>query len=301
MSGYYRFTKIVISMTRIVTILISVILFSASAFAQAPSSPSDQGDNSMYKSSYQRQVRNVGVAGVGVETIIDRWEKALPDDPEMMVARFSYNYAKARATEVVPKESKKYLGVQPILTLKDSLGADINYFEVPVFNDSIYGVAMNYLDKAVLLRPKEFRYTLYKVSSLLDYEQENPDMAAGEILSLIDKYKADKSLWTLDGEPLGEDVFCQAIGEYCYSLFQVANPLSYKYFLNISEKMNKLYPKDPVFLNNIGSYWQIAQNNSRKALSYYKKVLKIAPDDYAANTNIRIINLQEKAKKKKKK
>ena len=30
--------------------------------------------------------------------------------------------------------------------------------------------------------------------------------------------------------------------------------------------MNGLYPDDTVFINNIGSYWQVAAGNSRKAL-----------------------------------
>ena len=59
--------------------------------------------------------------------------------------------------------------------------------------------------------------------------------------------------------------------------------------------MNKLYPKNPVFLDNIGSYWQVAEKNDKKALKYYKKALKLDPPDYAALNNIRLINRRKAA------
>ena len=40
-----------------------------------------QNDAAAHAARYQRQVRNVGAAGVGVETLLDRWEADFPDDP----------------------------------------------------------------------------------------------------------------------------------------------------------------------------------------------------------------------------
>ena len=53
------------------------------------------------KAEYERQVRYVGLAGVGVETIINRWEAAAPEDPEVYVARFNYWLSKSAAESVV--------------------------------------------------------------------------------------------------------------------------------------------------------------------------------------------------------
>ena len=53
--------------------------------------------------------------------------------------------------------------------------------------------------------------------------------------------------------------------------------------------MNKLYPKNPVFLDNIGSYWQVARGNDKQAEKFYKKALKLDPDDYAATRNLQLI------------
>lgn len=249
------------------------------------------------KAEYDRQVRYVGAAGVGVETIINRWEAVAPDDPEVHVARFSYWLAKsASRTEVIVKPQKKYLGANPVFTLKDSLGNDVNYFEDIVYDDTAFGEALTAIDKAISLDPDELEYRFSKITAIMGYEKESPDMTADEIVALIDEYKSGNHKWTFRGNPAGDDVFCQGIGEYCYNLFGIANPLSYGYFLEISEKMNKLYPDNTVFTNNIGSYWQVAEGNSKKALRYYRKALKIDPEDYVANTNIRVIQSLQSGK-----
>lgn len=242
------------------------------------------------KAEYERQVRYVGADGLGVETIINRWEAAAPDDPEVHVARFNYWLARSQArTEVKSMPLKKYLGREPVVTLKDSLGGDVNYFEDVVYDDEAFGEALKAVEKAISLKPEELGYRFYKITAVLDYEKDSPDMAMEDIEALIDEYTSGSHGWTFMGHPADDEVFRQGIGEYCYKLFMIASPLSYEYFLEISEKMNGLYPDDTVFINNIGSYWQVAAGNSRKALRYYRKALKIDPEDYVANTNIRII------------
>ncbi len=255
-----------------------------------------QGVAERYKANYDRQVRYVGAAGAGVETIIDRWTAECPDDPEAYAARFSYCFAKARSTGIVQKDGARYLGAKPVLSLKDSLGMDVNYFEASTFSDSLFAGGIRAIDKAISLSPKEFRYHFYKISALMDYEKESPDLAAGEIDALIGEYTEDRDGWTLDSAVADEDIFLQAVGEYCYTLFQTGSPLSYEYFREISERMSRLYPRNTVFIDNLGSYWQVAKKNERKALKYYKKALKIDPEDYAATKNI---SLMERSRKKK--
>lgn len=256
-----------------------------------------QGGTERFKAGYERQVRNVGPAGVGVETIINNWEAASPDDPEMLAARFNWYFAKSRSTEVVQKDRSRYLGNKPMLSLKDSLGRDVYYFEEPVFVDSLFAGGMRAIDRAIGLKPGEFRYRFLKISALMDYEKESPDLASQEIVSMIERYSEENGAgWTLDGKPADDEIFCQAVGEYCYALFRTGSPLSYEYFRDISERMNGLHPRNTVFIDNLGSYWQVAKKNDRKALKYYKKALKINPEDYAAKKNISII---ERSRKKK--
>lgn len=271
-------------MKRIIVILTALLCFNC--FAQTN-----------HKAAYERQVSSVGYAGVGVETILKKWELAEPENPDLHYAKFNFNYAKAQSTEVLTKPGKKYLGLDPILNLKDSLNNDVYYYQVVKFEDEIFGEAIKSLDKAISLNDLELRYQISKVTALLAYERESPDMAAAEINSLIDRYVSTKTRpWMIDAVKLEEDIFLQAIGEYCYSFFQTATPASYKYFHEISLKMNKLYPKEVVFIDNQGAYWQAAEKNNKKALKFYKKALKIDPEDYVANTNIRIIQSSQSKK-----
>lgn len=252
-----------------------------------------------YLAKYQRQIRNAGVAGVGVQTIVDNWIAACPDDARAYEARFNYCFAKSRSTEIQPKNSERYLGQKPVLTLKDSTGRDVNYFQEDVFVDSLFASCLTSIDKALSLQPLELRYHFDKITAMLSYEKDCPDLSYELVNSLIDSFVKNKGAdCTLDNEALPEDrdeVFCQCIGEFCYTFFQVGSPSSYRYFLALSEKMNKLYPKNPVFLDNIGSYWQVAEKNDKKALKYYKKALKLDPQDYAALNNIRLINRRKAA------
>ena len=248
------------------------------------------------KAEYERQVRYVGLAGVGVETIINRWEAAAPEDPEVYVARFNYWLSKSAAESVViTRPQKRYLGNDPVMTLKDSLGRDVYYFEDVNYDDEAFGEALKAIDRAIELNPQEISYRFGKITSIMDYEKESPDMTAAELSLLIDDYQAGGEGWTYAGETLTQELFCQGISEYCYRFFRTASPASYEYFLEISEKMNKLYPDEVVFIDNIGSYWQV-NGDSRKALRYYRKALKIDPEDYAANNNIRLIQSSQSRK-----
>ena len=96
-----------------------------------------------FQARYERLVRNVGYSGVGVETLLDRWEEAFPEDMAVPTARFNYYFNKARRTEVVVKPGlRRYLGNEPTLTLKDPEGNDKQ--------------AVKYYKKALKLDPDDY-------------------------------------------------------------------------------------------------------------------------------------------------
>jgi len=63
-----------------------------------------------YFEKYVRLTSRLGYAGVGIETYIDKWETAFPEDGKMLEARCNYFLTKAMRTEVVPKDREKFLG-----------------------------------------------------------------------------------------------------------------------------------------------------------------------------------------------
>ena len=275
-------------------------LAAASILLCAAPSQAQDASSADFRARYERLVRNVGYAGVGVETLLDRWEEACPDDRDVPAARFNYYFAKSQRSQVLPKPGvRRFLGAEPALTLKDSEGEDVNYFEEYFYDEELFGEAMKVLDTQIAAHPDELRWHYLKISALAAYEKESPDMAAAELKKLIARQESARPGWTLDGEPAGDDIFAQGVGEYCYGFFQAGSPQSYAYFREISERMNKLYPRNTVFIDNIGSYWFVVRGNGKQAAKFYKKALKIDPDDAVAARNLRIIERSQAQGRKK--
>lgn len=264
-------------MKRIIAILAACIL-AAPAFAQT--------SETEYQERYVLLVNRLGPAGVGIETLLDRWEADYPEDPDLFVARFNYYNAKAQRSEVVAKDAAKFLGNQPVLTLKDSLGADIRYFEEIFYDDELYGKASEAIDRAIRIAPEKLEYRFCKITSLISYEKESPDMATAALLSLIDYYYGTKGVaWTYNGEAVDAEFFKSAVQEYCYTFYTIGSPTSYSAFKTVSEKMVSYNKNDTVFLGNLGSYYYVVKGDNRNAKKYYDRVLKVSPEDYPSIKN----------------
>ena len=270
--------------------IIATVLFTFSlcAFAQTPE---------QFRERYDKQVKSVGADGVGVEYILNSWARKFPDDCDMLVARFNYYLLKSRSEEILPLSRTKYLGQKPVITLKDSLGRDVNYFVVPQYSDSLFRISQKNIERAIQLKPDELIYRFDRISALAAYEKDSPDMAATAMLDLIDYDAVSHPLWMFEGEPVSREDFESSVQEYCYLFFKTGSANSYESFRILSERMLKINPKSALFLNNLGAYWQVARRDDKKAAKYYKKVLKLNPSDETAKANLAII---EKNKQKKK-
>lgn len=275
------------------TMIIAMLLTCTQAFAQLTTEE--------LKSQYERQVRVVGMAGLGVENILDKWARVNSEDPDLLEARFHYYCLKSISTSLVEKKQSKYLGQNPAVSLKDSLGKDVFYFEENFFDDSLFAMGQRYIDQAISLCPNEIIYRFEKLNALLDYEKESPDILASELDDLINYNTEVKPEWTYDGLEFDDESFVSAIQEYCYSLYKLGTPRGYEVFLEVSEKMSKLLPKNTEFLSNIGTYWLVYKQNNSQALKYYNKVLKINPKDYTAAKNCVIMARKDKNVKLEKK
>ena len=243
-----------------------------------------------YLSRYNLLVGKLGYDGVGIETLVHKWEADYPEDVDMLCAKFNYYFTKCQQSQVVAKDQDRFLGAEPVLSLKDSTGKCVNYFQEVFFDDEMYGIASQALDKAIRLRPDQINLRLSKINSLLAYEKESPDMATQSIRSLIDYHCTTHPHWMFGQEAYSDEDFKTAIIEYCYVLFRTASPASYESFKSVSEKMLSYHPKDADFMNNIGSYYLVAKKDYKTAQKYYTKTLKLSPDNYGAIRNSVIIS-----------
>lgn len=238
-----------------------------------------------YERKYNLLVERVGPAGVGVETLLDNWAKAEQDSDKMLAAKFNYWLAKGQGSEVVAKSQKKYLGMDAVLALKDSTGADVYYYEVLKYDDECFREAISAVDRAIAMYPERLDFRFMKANSYVSYERESPDMALANLLSLVNDFNAGKQKWTYGGQPADEGFFVEAMQEYCYTFYALGTSGSYEAFRKLSEAMLGHYPDDAGFMSNLGSYHMLVNKDFKTALKYYNKVLKKHPDDYTSIRN----------------
>ena len=201
---------------------------------------------------------------------------------------------------LIRKSQKKYLGMDAMLTLKDSTGADVYYFEVLKYDDECFREAISAVDRAIAMYPERLDFRFMKANAYVSYERESPDMALANLLSLVNDFESGREKWIYDGQPADEEFFAGAMQEYCYSLYTIGSETSREAFRRLSEKLSGIYPANPEFINNIGSYY-LLNHEYKTALKYYDKVLKKHPGDRTAMQNALLAAKQMKNSKLEKK
>ncbi len=267
--------KNIIKMKRISAALAALVLVCTALPAQSVD----------WQKKYERQVKAVGLSGVGVETILDSWGAADSSSVDYLAARYAFWFDKSHSLVVEAHDSPRYLGMEPMLELSDSSKSNtVWYYQVDSFDDELFGRALRYLDKAAAAMPAELEYRVWKVSALMLYEKESPDMTLGLILSLIDEDRSTGQKWLYQGEEQDRDFFDGLIQEFCWNLFNLGTPQAREAFLKVSEKMLSYDRKSPVFMANVGSYL-MSVKEYKKALKQFDKVLKLDPDNDTAIRN----------------
>ena len=223
---------------------LTALAISLTAIAQTPSSKD-------FQDRYDLLVSKLGPTGVGIETLLDRWAAAYPDDVQMLTGKFSYWFSKSQTLQLVPKDQQKFLGETPTVVLKDSTGANVNYFQETMYDDELFGEAQKALEKAIQLYPDRLDLRFLKVASLIGYEKESPDMALSSLKSLMIYNATQHPKWEYPGvDNVDNEFFSAALQEYCYLFFRYGTPATYEAFKELSEQMLTYEPKNVLFLDN---------------------------------------------------
>ena len=277
------------------------ILLAAACLTVLPLTAQDGPAKEEFQSRYELLVSKLGPAGVGIETLLTRWERAYPDDRNMLLAQFSYWFSKSQTTSLEKMDRDKYLGAAPILPLKDSLGNKTHFFEVRHYDDAMYGKATKALDKAIALDPDHLDYRLLKANALIAYEKESPDMALSHLKGLVDYNFHNHPAWTYPGIEMDAEAFAALMQEYCFAFFKLGCPGGYDAFKALSEKMLQYEPRNTLFLTNLGTWELVVHKDPAAAMKQYAKVLKMKPGDYTVLKNIILLARSEKDVKLEKK
>ena len=192
-------------------VFIGLVLLMGSVLASAQTSES-------FERKYNMIVQHNGPAGLGVETVLNAWEKVDSTNVNMLLGRFRYYLAKGESTEVVGKYEKRYLGMDPILKLKDSLNREVYYYQEISYDDELFGLAMKPMDKAISLYPERLDLRVLKANVYMTYEKGSPEMTSAYLKSLATEGDARKEDWNFEGEMKDKEFFKDAMQEYCFSI-----------------------------------------------------------------------------------
>lgn len=246
-------------------------------------------DVSAQTSDFQRRydllVARVGHGGLGVETLIREWERSDSTNVRMLVAKFDYFFSKSQKEVVVSKNKPKYLGMDHLFSLQDSLGNKVYYFREMIYDDELYSQALKTAERLVALYPDDLDHHFTKANALIAYEKENPDMAYAYLKELVNLDKSRQRPWNYEGVKREPEFFPDAIQVYCREFYAVSSPASMKVFHDLSLYMSTLYPQETCFLSNVATYYLVAEENPKTALKYYRKVLKKNKSDEVALRN----------------
>jgi len=277
-------------------IIVAAVMVMTAVSALAQSQPAEK-----YKERYDIMVGRLGVAGIGIETLLDKWGADYPDDIDMLLGKFAFYLEKSTTEKIERKDSKTFLGEAPLMSLKDTLGNPVHYFRERFYDDELFGKAVSAIDAAINKYPDRLDLRINKVAALVSYEKESPDMALSYLKGLIDYNATVKPQWEYPGVEYSKDVFDAVIQEYCFAFYRYAIPSGFEAFRSISQRMLDYDSSNVLFIDNMGSYYLVYKEDYKTALKYYNKALKIKKDDETAIRNCIILAKQKKDAKLEKK
>jgi hypothetical protein len=145
-----------------------------------------------YEKRYELLVSQVGPGGIGVETLLDKWQAVDSTNHKMLSARFDYYLAKSQSEQVIKKSQKKYLGMEPLLSLKDSTGAPVYYFREMLYDDELFAKALKTADRLASLYPDDLERMMPQESidagvALLYTEKDALDDVANAVKTLVER------------------------------------------------------------------------------------------------------------------
>ena len=224
---------------------------------------------------------------VGEQQILEKWEKADSNDPELYVAYFNY-FAKKSKKEIVRLDGngKGKEGFQ-IMDKDSSKKEPVAFLYGDTYYDKdILKKGFDYIDIGIKKHPNrlDMRFgKIYMLGQIEDYEK-----FTAEIINTIDYSTINKNQWTWsDDQPIDnpKQFFLGSLQGYQVQLYNTENDDLLDNMKRIAETVLKYYPDHIEGLSNLSIVFML-QKQYDKALESLLKAEKLNPKDYIVLSNI---------------
>lgn len=224
---------------------------------------------------------------IGQIHLIEKWEKANNNDPELYVAGFNYYVQKSRKEMIRMDNNPKGKDVLKIMD-KDSTNKKPVAFLYgdTYYDDNLLKKGFDYIDIGIKKFPNrlDMRFgKIYMYGKIEDYEKFTT-----EIIKTIDYSQEINNKWTwTDDKPQDnpKDFMLGAIQDYQVQLYNTEKDNLLDNMKQIAEAVLKYYPNHVESLSNLSIVLMLKKQYD-KALEPLLKAEQINPKDYIVLSNI---------------
>lgn len=217
-------------------------------------------------------------------TILKKWEKKNPNDPELFTSYFNYHFMKARQ-EVIALSTEEPNGEG--FVLRDSANQVAGFLGSQIyFNPIELKKGFDRIDKGIEKFPDRLDMRFGKVYVL--GQVEDWEKFTREILTAVKHSVSNDNKWTWTNNQVqegGEDFFLSSVQDYQVQLYRTGND---SLLLNMREIANTIldyYPEHVESLSNL-SITHLLLGEFDEGIEPLLKAEKINPEDYIVLSNI---------------
>jgi tetratricopeptide (TPR) repeat protein len=223
----------------------------------------------------------------GQEQLLEKWEKADADDPELFVAYFNYFVIKSKNELLTLGQNPKGKDVLQLMDQDTTKKEPVAYMYGDIhYNPDLLSKGFNWINKGIEKHPNrlDMRFgKIYMFGQIEDYENFTE-----EIVKTIDYSAINKNKWNwTDSKPLDDpkDFMLSSIQGYQLQLYNTENDDLLDNMKRIAETVLKYYPDHIESLSNLSIVFML-QKQFDKALEPLLKAEKLNPKDYIVLSNI---------------
>ena len=224
---------------------------------------------------------------VGQQQLLEKWEKADSNDPELFVAYFNFYVIKSKKEMVTLGQNPKGKDVLQIMDQDTTKKEPVAFmYGDTYYEPNLLSKGFDWVSKGIEKHPNrlDMRFgKVYMFGQLEDYEKFTT-----EIIKTIDYSNENKNKWTwADSKPLDDPkgFMLSSIQDYQLQLYNTENDKMLDNMKRIAETVLKYYPNHIESLSNISIVFLLKKQYD-KALEPLLKAEKLNPKDHIVLGNI---------------